>query len=252
MNVNTRVLIVKDMDYKEKDKIVTFFSEFEGKAAAIVKGVKNSRSSLRGCVQPFCYSELHMHRGKGDLATVTQGQILNFFGRAREDLVRTVLCMHMMELLDKGLPDRHPEPGVFRLALAVLELMDGDVYAPLWIRYFELAIIKMLGVAPVLDGCVNCGQPAGACGRLDLELGGLLCPECQKTGPGVIHFQPESLAILKTLNNWHPAQVALLQRIKAGPAALDELESGLEKYLEHHLERPLAVKKNLKHLPGSI
>lgn len=247
---NTRALILKDMDYQEKDKIITIFTEHEGKIGALVKGVKQSKSSMRGCVQPFCYSELHMHKGKGDLATVTQGQILNFFGDAREDLARTLLCLHMMELLDKSLPDRQPEPRMFRLALAVLELIDSGNYTPLWIRYFELAVIRMLGVPPVLERCVNCGGTAGNSGCLDMELGGLLCQDCARPGPNRLRFQPESLAILKSISSWNPVQVELLQRIKASESARDELEQNLEKYLEFHLEKALIVKKNIRHLQG--
>lgn len=251
MNKNTRVLVLKDMDYREKDKIVTLLAENDGKMAAVARGVKKPSSSMRGCVQPFCYSELQLHRGKGELGTITQGKILDFFGRARLDLDRTLLCMHMMELLDKSLPDRQPEPEIFRLALGILELMDGESYTPLWIRYFELAVIKTLGVAPVLERCVHCGGPAAKAAYLDLELGGLLCPDCRRPRAQCLRFQAESLAIMGTLLGWDSRRVAGLQRIKISEGAGEELESNLEKYLEFHLEKNLSVKKSIKHLQGN-
>jgi DNA repair protein RecO (recombination protein O) len=49
----SRAIILKNMDYRESDKIIHLFTEKEGKLSALARGVKKPKSSLRACVQPF-------------------------------------------------------------------------------------------------------------------------------------------------------------------------------------------------------
>ena len=83
MYYNAPVIIIKSIDFSEADKLVTVFSEQYGKLRAIARGIKKPKSSLRSCVQPFCYSQLHFYRGR-DLELITQGKLLDFFGNSRK------------------------------------------------------------------------------------------------------------------------------------------------------------------------
>jgi DNA repair protein RecO (recombination protein O) len=63
MYYKSRCIILKNRDLRETDKLVTIFSEPEGKTTAVAKGIKKPKSSLRGCIQPFCHSLLFFSRG---------------------------------------------------------------------------------------------------------------------------------------------------------------------------------------------
>ncbi len=246
MAANFKALILKDLDYKESDKIVTVLTETEGKMAVVARGVKKVKSSLRGCVQPFCYSELQIHQGRSNMGTVTQGKILDFFGNAREDIALAMQCMHIMELLDKSQPEHHSEPGLFELSLRVLNLLNSGKFRPLWIRYYELALIRTLGVAPVLDSCVHCGRADLRSGHMSLEQGGLLCQSCSQQQHGLIPLRVEPLALMKHLDSRVPGDLEVLGRMEPSDRALADLEICLERYIEHQIEKPLMVKKNIR------
>jgi DNA repair protein RecO (recombination protein O) len=131
---NAPVIIIKSIDFSEADKLVTVFSEQYGKLRAIARGIKKPKSSLRSCVQPFCYSQLHFYRGR-DLELITQGKLLDFFGNSREDLERTLYSTYLMEMLDKSLLDRMPVPGLFGLTLNTLQSINNHGLNPLFIRH---------------------------------------------------------------------------------------------------------------------
>jgi DNA repair protein RecO (recombination protein O) len=80
MYYRSRSIVLKNMDFKETDKLVTVFSEDQGKMRAVAKGVKKPNSSLRACVQPFCCSQLFFNGGR-ELDVITQGRLLDFFGK---------------------------------------------------------------------------------------------------------------------------------------------------------------------------
>lgn len=247
MYYNSPVIIIKSSDYGEADKLVTLFSEQHGKLRAIARGIKKPKSSLRACVQPFCYSRLHFYRGR-DLDLITQGRLLEFFGDSRENLERTLYSVYLMEMLDKSLLDRMPMPELFRLTLYALESINQIGVNPLLIRSFELNLAIHLGYRPVLNQCVSCGN-SGSLTGFSLAEGGMICRECAKTiSTGIMILSGETLALLRQLSSGH---TGLLDRVRASGSALNQLEYFLEQYLQYYLERPSQLKETIRHLKPS-
>lgn len=244
MYYNAPVIIIKSADFSEADKLVTVFSEQYGKLRAVARGIKKPKSSLRSCVQPFCYSQLHFYRGR-DLELITQGKLLNFFGNSREDLERTLYSIYLMEMLDKSVMDRMPVPGLFRLTLHTLQSINDSGLNPLFIRRFELNLAVHLGYRPILNQCVSCGQSQGLAG-FNLAEGGMICRECaQAMQAGIITMSGECLAILRQLEG---ANNSVLARLRASVSALNQLEYFLEQYLQYHLERKFNLKETIHYL----
>ena len=112
MNYRSRAIILKTIDYRDADKLVTLFSEKHGKVRAVARGVKKPASSLRVCLQPFCHSNLYLSGGK-ELENVTQGKLIDFFPNIREDIDLTLQVLYLMELLDKSLMDHMALPSLY-------------------------------------------------------------------------------------------------------------------------------------------
>ncbi|MDD2510891.1 MAG: DNA repair protein RecO [Syntrophomonas sp.] len=238
MYLRSRAIVIKNMDYRESDKLVTIFSEHEGKMKAVARGIKKPRSSLRACVQPFCHSSLFFSRGKG-MSLITQGKLLEFYGNTREDFDRSLYALYLMELLDKSLMDGIAIPRLYTTTLEVLSFLNQSGYNPLLIRYFEMSLLVNLGYSPVLDHCVLCGN------KDDLKLfslpdGGMLCRDCSYQSSGAVSLSKETLALIGFLGR---SRLATVERVRVSNKALKELEYFLEKYLEYYLERKFNLKK---------
>lgn len=248
MYYRTRGLILKTMDFKEADKLVTVFTENEGKIRAISKGIKKPKSSLRACVQPFCHSFLFMSSGK-ELDLITQGKLLDFYGNIREDINCTLHTIYMMELMDKTLIDRVPVPQLYSTALAVLKYINEAGFNPLMIRYFEMSLLIILGYKPVLDRCVLCGKETTSLVGFNLPEGGMVCKECSKLSESNFPLYGESLALARLLAN---GNMKTLARVKASDPAMRQLEIFMEKYLEYHLERRFNLKNIMRILKRNM
>ncbi|NLW90520.1 MAG: DNA repair protein RecO [Syntrophomonadaceae bacterium] len=244
MNYRSRAIILKTIDYRDADKLVTLFSEKHGKVRAVARGVKKPASSLRVCLQPFCHSNLYLSGGK-ELENVTQGKLIDFFPNIREDIDLTLQVLYLMELLDKSLMDHMALPSLYSVTLTVLEYLNTHGNNPLAIRYFEANLLKYLGYQPLLERCVNCGTQSGKLQSFNLVRGGVICPECSKTLTSDFDFSGEALSILRLISS---RDVNTMHRIKASQAALKNLEFFLEKNLEYHLERRFNMKKTIRTL----
>jgi DNA repair protein RecO (recombination protein O) len=247
MYYRSRAIIIKNRDYRETDKLVTFFSEQQGKAAAVARGVKKPASSLRACVQPFCHSMLYLHAGK-ELGTITQGSIINFYGNCREDLQRTLHIMYILELLDKTLMEHVPLPQLYKTVLAVLDHFDEVGFNQLAIRFFECALMANLGYKPVLDQCVVCSARKNLT-AFSIPEGGMVCSQCRSDADFAVNIPGEILALLKL---FHYGSLKTVTRVRTTDSIKAQLERFLEQYLEYHLERRFYVKNTIKTLKNSM
>ena len=57
MDVKTEAVVLKAIDYKDNDKLLTLFSPSLGKITAGIKGVKKPKAKLAFAAQPFCFAE---------------------------------------------------------------------------------------------------------------------------------------------------------------------------------------------------
>lgn len=248
MHYRTRAVILKSKDYRDADKLMTVFSEKEGKFRAIARGVKKPRSSMRASLQPFCHSQLYLNRGR-DLDLITQTRLLSFYGNIREDLTGTLQVVYLLELLDKALVDRVPMFHLYRDVLNVLEALEQMGYNPLFIRYAELSVLTNSGYKPVMNQCVHCHKEDGLVNVFDLPAGGIVCRNCRKEAGSGFEMSGESMAILRMMLN-SPLQA--LPRVKATPDSLEQLELFLERYLEYHLESKFKMKDAMRKLKSLL
>ncbi len=248
MYYKSRCIILKNRDLRETDKLVTIFSEPEGKTTAVAKGIKKPKSSLRGCIQPFCHSLLFFSRGR-ELDLITQGQLLDFFGNTREDMQRTLHVMYMMELLDKSLLPGVALPELYARVLRILDIVNRQGLNHIYIRYFEIQLLNSLGYRPQLNCCQRCGATnlRGFC--FSLADGGLLCPQCRAGEEAGIELRAETIALLRLLAE---DKLTAACRVKASPRTSQEMEYLLERYLEYHLETRLNIKTTMRVLKKSL
>jgi DNA repair protein RecO (recombination protein O) len=254
MYYQSHSIILKSRDLRESDQLLTIFTQKEGKITAVAKGVKKSRSSLRGCVQPFCHSQLFYNRGR-EMDLITQGKIIDFYGNSREDLTRTLYSMYIMELLDKSLLERVPLPHLYTDLVSVLGLVNEQGLNPILIRYFESRLLVNLGYKPVVNQCVQCGSKDTKDTKdtkdfkFSLAEGGLLCPTCLQPGDYVIGLRGESVGLIKLLCE---GSIQTVLKVKVSPAAMQQLELFLERYLEYHLERRFKIKNTIRWLKQTV
>src|SRR5260370_18800626 len=182
----TEAIVLRQQALGESDRIVTLFTRENGKVRAVAKGVRKPTSRLGGRIEPFTHARL-MRAGGRTLDVIAQADIVRAFGEVRKDLTRAVHAAYIMELVDRGLPERDRHEDVFVLAGDALEKLDrgraeaADV-GTLW---FGLRLAALLGYQPQTAGCVEGGRrlprPRGVTESwaFSLPTARALCPTCR-------------------------------------------------------------------------
>ena len=65
MNLEVKGIIIKTVDYKDSDKIVTILTDNMGKISAKAQGARRKGSRLTAAVQPFTYCSFQLFEMNG-------------------------------------------------------------------------------------------------------------------------------------------------------------------------------------------
>lgn len=172
-------IILGVMDYREADRLVTFFCQEHGKLRGVARGAKRSRQRFGGALEPFARLHLQIVLREG-LVQVQGADILTVFSGIRADLPRIGCAGYACELVDRLLPEGIANPRLFRLLAAFLEFLDHSPSTGSARRFFEINLLNILGYRPAIEHCAGCGTDLAGLERLGFSAtaGGLLCRSC--------------------------------------------------------------------------
>lgn len=236
-------LVLRTMRLGEADRIVTLVGRENGKIRAVVKGVRRTKSRFGARLEPFTYLSLVLWRGKSDLDTVTQAEVLQAFRPIREDLDRYSLGAVMLEACDRVIQERERSGPLLDALLHSLNRLSTDT-SSLVLAQFLLKLTAVAGFTPALGGCAECDAPAS---WFSPGQGGAVCPRCrsldaEEVGPGI-------LELLSDLAALQPSGVMPGAQASARDVAIACRLARF--YAEYHLERRLksaAAAEALAHL----
>lgn len=188
-------IILKTRDYGETHKIITIYTKEIGKITAIARGANKPKSKLSAVSQVFIQGEFLIYVTKG-LSTIQQGQTLSSFRHIREDIVKTAYAAYLIELTDKLIEEKRPDPFIYDQLNKTLAWIDEKEEFMIPMMMFELKLFAKGGFAPIVDRCVRCGRTEGF-QSFSIQEGGVLCEQCYPIDDRAIQL---STSILKLLS----------------------------------------------------
>ena len=240
----TEGIVLRQRDYAEADRILTLLTP-EGKLSALVRGVRRATSRKVGHLGLFYRVQLMLARGR-NLDIITQAESLEEFEGIRGDLLRFTYACYAAELMDRFAQEEEDSASLFHLMVQGLRLLATERDPRLWMRYFELRLLGYSGYQPELFVCVGCRERiCPTVNFFSAEQGGFFCDRC---GGGHPQARAVSVNAQKVLRYLQTHDAADVRRLRLMEATQVEVESLLQSYLEHILERELKSVAFLRHL----
>lgn len=176
----TKGLVLREAEYKDNDKILSVLTEELGLVTVKARGVKRKNSRLKSGCQLLTYSEFTIFEKNG-YYTVNEAEPLSMFMGIRTDIELLSLGAYFAQLLETVSTEGQGSGEVLSLGLnslyALSELKKPQVMVK---AVFELRLMCLSGLGPMLDGCASCGDPGA--GYFLLQEGVLRCDVCKCAG----------------------------------------------------------------------
>lgn len=118
-------VVIKRANFGEADRLVTLFTKNHGKVTVAARGVRKLASKRAGGLELFNLIKAQMVKGRGEIDTLAEIQILNTFPSWRRKLGRVTLAYQMCEAVDKLTADHQPHPQVYNILVTALSQISG-------------------------------------------------------------------------------------------------------------------------------
>lgn len=255
-------LILRQMDFKENDKIITFLTKNNGKKSGIIKGAKKIRSSWVSKTEPFSHATLNYREKEGiELVQIIHCDSLENFIFLRKNYEKFIYASYFLDLISLCIIPDNESKLFFDLLLRILHsLSEKSEYFPQKI-FFEFQLLKILGLALSFESCIICGKRIWAYERsnliprlkqnknhqLDCAGGGIRCPECTQKADGINYFSPGTLIFYKSLELKNFEN----KIIRPTSKNIEELDTGFIDYFRYYVGKTpkshslLPIKKTL-------
>ena len=146
MQEKVKGIILKTMDYKEKDKLMWVFTEELGKISVLCKGVRSQKSRFQSLVRPLLFGEFLLFKGKS-LYSLNEGNIINSFSHLSTSLEMLTYGSYYVELVDIVSIDQEPQSMLYRNLVTALYLLEsGALDMEILTLAYEVKLIYATGL----------------------------------------------------------------------------------------------------------
>lgn len=237
MERNTLAIVIRTVDYKDNDRMLTLLTRDYGRMSAKIRGAKKPASKLFAAASLFCcgeYSFYEKHARYG----VKSCTIRKTFFNLQSDYDAYAAACFIADAVDKVAQEDDDASSLFVLTANALYALDtGLASTALVLCYFLQRLLYIEGVYPSLGACAHCGAQQGLV-RFSAQHGGVLCGACAAGGGTDIN--PAFLDALRRLAHTSSKD---LNTLSMDEDVLKKLSKALIEYLEYMLARPLKTSK---------
>ncbi|MBR4425060.1 MAG: DNA repair protein RecO [Oscillospiraceae bacterium] len=116
MYLTTKALVLREVRFKEADKMLTVLTPTEGKLSVRARGALRKGSRFGAAAQQLCYSEMTLF-GNAGRWSLNEARTLEQFLPLRADLGLLALGSYFAELLETVSDMDEPDPALLQLGL---------------------------------------------------------------------------------------------------------------------------------------
>jgi DNA repair protein RecO (recombination protein O) len=192
---STQAVVLRSIRLGEADRVLHLYTESHGRVGAVAKGVRKTMSRFGARLEPLSHVELVLHRGRGELQTVTAAQLVRSHRAAREDYYRFSVGMIGAEAMLRLFSEEEANERAFTALTRFLDLLDDHpkrashdtphaagrpALDPLGLA-FQLKLLWLAGYLPHVTACAECGAEGEPLVGYSTRAGGAVCAPCARS-----------------------------------------------------------------------
>lgn len=247
MEIKTKGVVLGRTFIGEKDAIIKILTENSGVISAKAAGVKSMKSRLASGCSLFSYSDFLISESNGRYIVTSASVSEGFYGLSA-NIERLSYATYAAETAAAISPDPQDAEAIIPLLLNTFYLFSNSQKNLRLIKcVFELRLLCLLGYAPELCGCVECGNTEELCFFSPSE-GGIVCRGCG-TIPDTQIITPDTLTAMRYVQDADDKKAFAFSLAKSN---ISEFEAITEKMLENIIGYKLHSLNYLKQIAGRI
>lgn len=232
---STLAIVLRSVDYRESDRIITLLTEQYGKIGVIARGARRSKRRFSGALEAFLLLDVQFKFGRGELAHLEQARVITAFPRILQSLPKIDLAGAALDLVRVGMPTRERDLTLFSTVVTLFRLLDtADSASEELLLAFRVRLITLLGFSPCFDACGHCGRRPdnNRAAFFDPRSGHLICRACGGA-PIYLSASTRKRLICASGPDWHT--ISSGWTVEERKEANDAVSAFVKYHLDHEL-----------------
>ncbi len=189
MQTEVKGLVIRTVDIKETDRLITIFTDEMGVVTALARGARSLKSRKMSTTMQFCYGSFVLYR-QGDKYWVKEAELIESFFDIRQTIEGLALANYIAEILS-DVTVSEAEHELLRLSLNSLYAIANGKYSLEKIKaVFEIRAASILGFMPDILSCHKCGERHGDF-FFDIMGGIIECQACRERAAKMHEEHPD-------------------------------------------------------------
>ncbi len=232
--IKTKGIIIAENFVNDYDKILVMLTPNLGKISCSAKGARKTKSTLLASTQFLCFGEYILYKNPtSDIYLINSCDIIEVFYNIRIDLEKLEKVSEITKMIQKVTTENEDNYKILQLYLNTLYVIsEKEKNMDLVISTFKMRLLAILGLAPNIIKCVECGKTEKL-NFFSFKNNGFKCSECSKQDKG-------GMNILEVTKN------AIQYSICSNPKKLYSFEIPLEAIKEFKIVADLYFKLKLE------
>jgi DNA repair protein RecO (recombination protein O) len=150
--------VIKEVVYKDNDKIITILTDNLGKISCMAKGAKKTSSPILANAQYLVYSEFVLTKGKS-YYYVNSASVIDTFYKLRVDFNKLDQAFELTRILNSTTDENQDTSKILRLFLNTLYVIEHDKKPKELIEaIFKIKLLTLLGFSSAIEKCLKCNK----------------------------------------------------------------------------------------------
>lgn len=221
--LKTKGIIISENFVNDYDKMLVMLTPTLGKISCSAKGARKNKSTLLASTQFLCFGEYILYKNPtSDVYNMNSCDIIEVFYNIRIDLEKLKIVSEITKIIQKVTTENEDNYKILQLYLNTLYVIsEKEKNMDLVIATFKIRLLAILGYAPCIIKCTECGESENL-NFFSFKSNGFKCSNCAKQDKG-------GISILEVTKN------AIQYSVLSEPKKLYSFEIPLEAIKEFKL-----------------
>ena len=233
-------IIISEVDYKESSKIINVLSPTEGIIGILARGTKKIKSSLLCVTSKLTYGYFHVNYKENGLSTLIEVDIIDSFKKIRQSIDLISYASYLLEL-SSMVYKYEGDIQIYNLLIASLKKINEGYDYMVISNILELKLLEFLGIKPVIDNCVSCGNKNDIV-TMSSYKGGSVCKNCAYNEPVV------DIKTIKLIRMFYYVDIDKISKLDISSNVRMEINRFIDDYYDRYSGLYLKTKDFLKNL----
>jgi recombinational DNA repair protein (RecF pathway) len=145
-SVNNEAIVIKRINYKDQDKIITLYTKEIGKIAVMAKGIRKIDSKRKSYFEPGNFIKIALIKSH-KFHIAAQTELLNSYPQIKKTYEKANALYYILEIFDGLVPEEDDNVTIFKFlekSLSTLENINEDKVTD-FLNAYSIKLLRMSG-----------------------------------------------------------------------------------------------------------